>query len=576
MEGFFDRFLRVNLTERTWNVDHVSDEVLRAYLGGKGLAVHLLLENAPTGVDPLAPESPLVVAIGPATGTGLAPANRYALFAKSPLTGVFGESYAGGYVAPRISATGYDAILIEGASDNPVYLEISDKDVMIHDATAFWGMDLYEAEKALEREVGTRRAKAVVIGPAGEKRIPFAVVGNDEGHVAGRTGMGAVLGAKKVKGMVFHGETRRSLHDAEAISEYDRELRDRGKQDAGVAAYHQIGTPMSVAIANIAQVFPSYYWSSGSVSHWKEISAEAMMERFATASRTCHRCFIACRRVVTVREGRHTGLRLEGPEYETIFAFGGLCGVDDLAEIVYLNDVCDRLGMDTMTAGNVAGFAIEASHRGALDLGLDYGDVDGIADLLRQIAKQEGAGALLAQGVRAAGEALQLEDLAVHVKGLEPAGYDPRGLKGMGLAYAVSDRGACHLRATVYKPELSGTADRTAIEGKAELLLDFEDRHTIFDTLILCRFYRDLIGWDDLSRIIRGLTGLEMDKTGLQAISARIADNVRKYNLREGMEPADDTLPPYLLDKPLEPSGETLSRAELEQMVNEYYARRGW
>jgi aldehyde:ferredoxin oxidoreductase len=277
-----------------------------------------------------------------------------------------------------------------------------------------------------------------------------------------------------------------------------------------------------------------------------------------------------------VPSGRHAGLTVEGPEYETIGAFGGLCAVDDLAEIAYLNDICDRLGIDTITAGNVVGFAIEACRRGVLDLHLDYGDVDGIASLLRQIAYREGAGGLLARGVRAASRKLGLEELAVHVKGLEPSAFDPRALKGMGLAFAVADRGACHLRATVYKAEFAGWVDRTAGTGKAEVLLDFEDRHTLFDTLILCRFYRDLIGWDDLPAIIRAVTGLELDKAGLQALSAGIADTIREYNLREGMTPADDTLPSRLLKEPLVPSGETLTAAELEAMVADYYSLRGW
>jgi aldehyde:ferredoxin oxidoreductase len=557
-------------------VESISDDVLSRTLGGKGLGAHFLLESAPPGVDPLAPESPLIVTTGPATGSALAPANRYALFAKSPLTGVFGGSYGGGYVAPKVSATGYDAIVIEGAADHPIFLEISDQGVAFRDGAPFWGMGLYEAEKALEAEVDVPGAKAVVIGPAGERQVPFAVVGNDEGHVAGRTGMGAVLGSKKVKGIVFHGTASRSIHDERAIKAYDRDLRQRGRDDAGVEAYRAMGTPMMVAFLNTARAFPSVYWSAGAVPHWEQISAEAMAERFETRPSTCHRCFIACRRVATVLEGRHAGLALDGPEYETLFAFGGLCAVDDPAEVLYLNDICDRMGMDTISAGNVAGFAIEAARRGVLDIDLDYGDVDGIAHLLRQIASREGPGDLLAQGVRAAGEALELQDLAVHVKGLEPPGYDPRVLKGMGLAYAISDRGACHLRATVYKAELSGAADRAAVEGKAELVLDFEDRHTIFDTLIFCRFYRDLIGWDDLALVIHGLTGLEIDKAGLQALSARIADAIRRYNLREGMTPAQDTLPRRLLDAPLEPGGETLSEAELEQMVAEYYALRGW
>jgi len=576
MNGFYNRFLRVDLTNRISAVEILSDETLTRYFGGKGLAAHLLFECAPPGVDPLAPESPLIVATGPASDSRLAPANRYAIVAKSPLTGIFGESYAGGFVAPAISAAGYDAVLLMGAADEPVYVEISPEGAVFHDASGFWGLDLYEAEEALEKDLGVRGAKAIVIGPAGENLVPFAIVGNDEGHVAGRTGMGAVLGVKRVKGLVFHGDVSRTLFDPDGVADYNRDLRRRGQESAGVQAFGQMGTPATAAAVNLAQAFPSRYWSRGTVPHWEEIGAEAMAEQFDIRHRTCQGCFIACRKLATVRQGRRAGLTLEGPEYETIYAFGGLCEVDDPAEILYLNDICDRLGIDTITAGNVVGFAIEAASRGTLNLDITYGDVDGIAALLHQVAHREGPGDLLAQGVRGAAQELGLEDLAVHVKGLEPAGYDPRGLKGMGLAYAVSDRGACHLRATVYKPELTGAADPSTAEGKAELVLDYEDRHTIFDTLIFCRFYRDLIGWDDLSTVIHGLTGLEMDKGGLQALSARIANLIRDYNLREGMEPSDDTLPARLTREPLEPSGASLSKKELGKMIEEYYALRGW
>lgn len=576
MKGFYNRVLHVDLAARSWTSPAISDEVLAQFLGGKGLAAYLLSKEGPAGVDPLAPENPFIIGIGPATGTVLAPASRYAVFAKSPQTGIFAESYAGGHVAPQIKAAGYDAIVLKGASEEPVYLEISDAGVVFHDAAAFWGMDAYEAEEALERDVGVPRAKAIVIGPAGERLVPFALVGNDRGRQAGRTGMGAVLGAKRVKGLVFHGQAQCPLHDPDAVVAYDRDLRRRGREGGGAQAYREYGTPMMVAIANEVGFFPSYYWSAGTVPHWEEISAEALVERFHPRPKACYRCFFACGKVTTVPAGRHAGLTVEGPEYETLFAFGGLCAVDDLAEIVYLNDICDRLGMDTITAGNVAGFAIEASRRGAIDLELNYGDVDGIAQLLHQIAEREGIGQVLSQGVRAAAQELGLEDLAIHVKGLEPPGYDPRALKGMGLAFAVGDRGADHLRATVYKAEVAGWVDRTATEGKADVLLDFEDRHTIFDTLILCRFYRDMIGWDDLSLVIRALTGLALDKAGLEALSARIADTIRAYNLREGMVPADDTLPQRFFQEPLAPSGETLTEAELERMVAEYYQRRCW
>jgi aldehyde:ferredoxin oxidoreductase len=576
MLGFHGRILHVDVSERNFRAEAVAEEVLRDYLGGKGLGAYLLSQYAPRGVDPLSPENPLIVTTGPATGTVLAPASRYILISKSPQTGIFGESASGGHIAPQIKATGYDAIVIRGASSDPIYLEISDAGVTFHDARPFWGLDAYAAEEALEKDVGIPGAKAMVIGPAGERLVRFALVGNDRGRQAGRVGMGAVLGSKKVKGIVFHGRAECQLFDPEDIAAYDRELRERGKTDAGAANYRKFGTPMVVALTNRAGAFPSYYWSAGTVPHWAQISGDALVERFQPRPKACYRCFFACGKLVTVPDGRHAGLTVEGPEYETIYAFGGLCGVDDLAEILYLNDLCDRLGLDTITGGNVAGLAIEACRRGVLDLGLDYGDVDGIAELLRKVAAREGIGEIFAGGVRSAARQLGLEELAIHVKGLEPAGYDPRGLKGMGLAYAISDRGACHLRATVYKAELAGWVDRTTAEGKADLVLDFEDRHTVFDTLIFCRFYRDMIGWDDLPRIIRGLTGLELDKAGLQALSARIANLIRSYNLREGMVPADDTLPERLLREPIQPSGERLTPEELEKMVREYYDRRGW
>jgi aldehyde:ferredoxin oxidoreductase len=276
-----------------------------------------------------------------------------------------------------------------------------------------------------------------------------------------------------------------------------------------------------------------------------------------------------------VRSGRHAGLRLEGPEYETIYAFGGLCLIDNIEEIIYLNDICDQLGIDTITAGNLCGLTIEAARRGRIDIAIDYGDVDAIAGLLKKIAFRQGIGELLARGIKAASEEWGLQDLAVHVKGLEPAGYDPRVLKGVGLGYATSDRGACHLRATFYKAELSGMIDPDTIEGKAAMFVDFEDRLTLFDALILCRFFRDLYPWEALCETVQGLTGIETSTTRLKAISANISNMVRTFNIQEGLRREDDRLPSRLHKEALK-SGHQISEVELETMVTEYYHLRGW
>jgi aldehyde:ferredoxin oxidoreductase len=326
----------------------------------------------------------------------------------------------------------------------------------------------------------------------------------------------------------------------------------------------------------MAGAFPTKYWSLGRFDKWQNISADALLEKCRVKPKACPKCFFACGNLTEVVDGRHKGLIIEGPEYETIYAFGGLCMIDDIREIAYLNDICDRLGMDTMTAGNLAAFTIEASHRKSIGEKIEYGDVDGIAELLNKIARKEGIGAILAEGIIHASKEWGLEDLAIHVKGLEPAGYDPRVLKGMGLAYATSDRGACHLRATVYKAELSGIIPPDQIEGKAELLIDWEDRHILFDTLILCRFFRDLYPWEVLSLLVNATTGMELDKEQLGTIAANIINKTREFNLREGMKREDDTLPKRFFEEKLEDSGKVLLKSDFQKMISDYYRLRGW
>jgi len=265
-----------------------------------------------------------------------------------------------------------------------------------------------------------------------------------------------------------------------------------------------------------------------------------------------------------------------GPEYETIYAFGGLCMVKSLEEIIYLNDLCDRMGMDTITAGNLAAFAVEASKAKKIEEKLDYGDADGIADMLVKIAYRKGVGSILSEGVRHAAEVWGMEEKAIHVKGLEPAGFDPRVLKGMGLAYATSDRGACHLRATFYKSELSGQIDPDQIKGKAKLFVDYEDKMTLFDALILCRFYRDLITWKDLQEIIKSTCGLSLSKRSLKNMASGIINLARNFNQQEGVTKKEDKLPRRFFREVLQETGKTIQPKDLKFMLKEYYQLRGW
>ncbi len=333
---------------------------------------------------------------------------------------------------------------------------------------------------------------------------------------------------------------------------------------------------MLVSIMNIVGGFPTRYWSEGTLEGWENITAESLLERCHVEPTACPQCFMACGNLSEVKTGKHKGLQIAGPEYETIYAFGGLCMINRIEEIIYLNDICDRLGMDTISAGNLAAFTIEASKRGAIDEKLDYGDVDGIATLLKKIAYREEIGAILAQGIVEASKTWGLEDVAIHVKGLEPAGYEPRVLKGMGLSYATSDRGACHLRATFYKSELSGRVDPDQIQGKAKIFVEDEDRMTLFDTLILCRFFKDLIDWDDLAILVRSITGMDLDKKGLRQIAANVSNAARWFNIREGVTRIDDKLPKRFYQEALGRNKKVLREEDLNRMLDEYYDSRGW
>lgn len=577
MYGFYGRFLKVDLTDRTYDIATLTDTVLLKYLGGKGLASYLLYSMNPEGVDPLSPNNCLIFATGPITNSIIWGSSRYGVYTKSPQTGFYSESYAGGKVPEAIDSAGFDAIVFTGKSKRPAVIVIVPEGVEFHDATDIWGMNTYETENTVNGKFGkgARKSGAVVIGPAGENLVRFAVIENDYWRSAGRTGVGTVMGSKNLKAIVFKGNKKRPLFNEKRVRTFSKELAAESKDNPVVQTYKKMGTPMMVESVNKIKAFPTRYWSEGFFDKWKNISAEALHNQCNVQPRACAKCFIACGRMTTVLNGPYAGLKIEGPEYETIFAFGGLCMIDSIEEIAYLNDICDRLGMDTISAGNLCGFTIEAARRKKIDFQIEYGDVDAIAGLLKKIATRQGIGDVLARGIRHAAQTWNMEDMAVHVKGLELPGYDPRVLKGSGLAFATADRGACHLRATFHNPEIKGMIAPEIIEGKAELLIDFEDRLTLMDTLILCRFYRDMYPWERLGEIIEMTTGLKQDKAALRERAAEISTLIRCFNIREGMKPEDDNLPKRFYKESLK-SGHGIKKQELETMLQDYYNLRGW
>lgn len=576
MKGFYHKVLEIDMTKKSSTVLPVEEDILEQYLGVKGLATHLLLQHTPAGVDPFAPENRLIFSTGPVCNSPVWGGSRYGVFTKSPQTGLYCESYSGGKTPEAIDSCAFDAIIIHGRAGEPTVLSITEEGAAFLDGTHLWGKDAFYSETALREMLSDDAAKkkgVVTIGPAGEKGIPYAMISNDYWRQAGRGGAGAVMGSKHLKGILFQGSAQREFADLPGLKDYYKAFIAANSQSPGAQAYKSRGTTQMVAVMNSVEAFPTRYWSAGSCEHWEKISGDRYHEEHDIKPNACAKCFIACGRMATISRGRHTGLVLEGPEYETIYTFGGLCMIDDMGEIAYLNDLCDRLGLDTISAGNLVAFAMEATEQGKLD-GPTYGDADAAAKLLEEMVSREGTGNIFSQGIVQAAATLGMEDQAVHVKGMEPAGYEPRTLKGVGLAYAVSDRGACHLRTTFYKPELAGLIPPDQIEGKAEMLIDYEDRLSIFDCLVLCRFYRDMYTWEELAKLVQLMTGLAATPENLKQTGSRVTELAREFNLREGMTPEADTLPKQF-HKPL-PTGQVLTEKELDTLLDEYYALKGW
>jgi aldehyde:ferredoxin oxidoreductase len=569
--------LRIDLTRNSVSEEFVPSALTRELIGAKGLGTHYLCAEVGPEVAPLDPRNKLVFAVGPMAGTAMLGSNRYSVFFLSPLTGGYCECYSGGNLTPQFAKTGYKVVIVEGRAERPTYLEISDQGVGFHDARDVWGLDAYQTEERLLARTANRRAQACVIGPAGERMVRFACVNNNRWHQLGRGGPGAVFGSKNLKGIVWHGERPVQVARPDEFKALARDLMERAKDDPGAAAYRRGGTLNLVRTLNGIGAFPTRYWRKGTLPGFERITVETMLAEHGTKHEVCPPCTFRCVKLNQVFTGRHAGLQIEGPEYETAYAFGGLCEITDLAEIMWLNDICDRLGVDTMTAGNLCALAIEASRRGLIGERLDYGDPDGVAAFLTAMCLREGIGDVWADGILRVEREYGLEGVAVHVKGMEPAGYEPRVMKGMGLAYAATTRGACHLRATMYKPELTGVTDPQAVEGKAAVYCEWEDRLLIMDTLLYCRFYRDLLPWPFITAVVNAAVGTDYTEADLHGVANRIITMTHAFNLARGIGRESERLPYWISDRAMEDeAARKLTQAEMDVMMADYYRIRGW
>jgi len=594
MKGHRGVVLRVNLSDGKIMKEKLSLQLTDRYIGGKGIgtAIHCA-ENRPD-VDALSPENKMVIATGPAAGTSVPTATRISLFAKAPLNGVGLEAYLGGSFGHFMKKAGYDIFVIEGKAASPVFLRIVDDEVTIEDASQLWGREIYATEDILKKELG-KNARVLSIGPAGERLVRFACIGHDYNRHFGRMGSGALMGSKNLKAIALIGTGNVDVYDTEGLKRYVRELNTRIKEHPATGhVYPLAGTVNFVTKANSLGVFPSHYWEEGEARHKENITFEYMQEHTIVRQARCFGCPIGCAHINRIKEGNYEGIEIDGPEFETIYVFGGLCDVYDIEHIIKLNDVCDRLGVDTMHTGNVLGLLMSATEKGRIsdEYRIEFGDTERMLEFIENIVYRKAGWQIMGEGVRTIAAAFGLEDMAVHVKGLEPAGYDPRGVQSMAITYGVGNRGATHLSSNSYARDISGiarefeisendkTLNRFSLDKKAELVYNMINFNAIADCFIFCRFLnRDLLTWEDYSTVLYLLTGMKKGKDELIERANNIVSLGRWYNIRSGLSYKDDFLPERFYTEPNISEGgqgKFISKDEYVKALQTYYSLRKW
>ena len=565
--------LHVNLSDKSIRREPLPPELFKQYFGGRGLGVKLLFDNLAPGTDALSPANLLVFAVGPSTATSVPTAGRFVVITKSPTTGTIFDSHAGGYFGAQLRRAGFAAVIFYGKSDSPVYLWINDDQVEIRDASKIWGKDTYAATDALLEETDPK-AQVACIGPAGENLGMMAAIMTDKHRAAGRGGVGAVMGSKNLKAIVAKGTGTAGVHDSErlktAVERSRRLIKKNAVTNKSLPVY---GTPVLVSIVNELGMLPTNNFQEGTFNDAEGVSGEKLLERFSAGTYHCHGCPIGCGRVSMIK-----GKKVGGPEYESLWALGPQCGINDLEWIAIANDRCNALGLDTISTGSTIGAAMELVQRGKLDAPLKFGDTTGVLEIIEDMAHMRGLGAEMSEGSKKLTDRYGAPELAMQAKGLELPAYDPRGAQGHALGYATSNRGGCHLRSYLIGPEVLGSpvlVDRDRPDGKADLVMLYQDLSAAMDCMVVCRFTNFAWTVDDYAEMLSAGTGIELSGRDLLRLGERIYNLERLFNLREGFTAKDDTLPPRFF-KPLPEGGSRNRVVHLEEMLTEYYKLRGW
>lgn len=584
MSGWVGKLLRVNLTEGTVSKEGLNTEAARSFLGGRGLGSKILMDEVDPGVEPFSPENKLIFMTGPLTGTFGSSAGRYEVIAKAPLTGTIGASNSGGHFGSELKYAGYDGVIFEGKAEKPVYLYINDDEVQLKSAEHLWGKTVFEATDELLKETA-EDARVACIGPGGERLVLFATVMNDKHRAAGRSGLGAVMGSKNLKAVVVRGtksiEAAKPEEFLESCIDARKKLKAHPVTGAGLPAY---GTEVLVNILNQSGALPTRNWKDGGYfEHADDTGGEALKEKYLVRNKGCFGCSIGCGRVTRIPEGKYKSFG-EGPEYEAAWSYGADCGVRDLAAISKANFTCNELGIDPITMGSTIACAMEMYEKGILgrdEVGrsLTFGDADAIVELTRMAGLREGFGDKLAQGSYRLAEGYGHPELSMSVKKQEMPAYDGRGVQGMGLEYATSNRGGCHVRGYLTSPEILGVPEKLdplVTTDKAAWLKTFQDLTAVVDSIGICLFTTFGIGLPEMAGMLRGATGADCSDADVLKAGERIWNLEKLFNLKAGFTKADDTLPERLLKEPL-PNGPGKGKVvELDTMLKEYYEVRGW
>ncbi|HUU02493.1 MAG TPA: aldehyde ferredoxin oxidoreductase family protein [Myxococcota bacterium] len=603
--GCMNQFLDVDLTSGKIETKPVNPADQELYIGGRGLGARLLYDETKPGLDPFDEEMVIIFSVGPLTGTAAPQSNRFIVTTKSPLTGAIADSHCGGNFATKLKKAGYDYIIVRGKSKNPVYLEITEEGGRIKDASHLWGQGTRATQEALPASFGK-----AVIGPAGENKVRYACIVSQT-RVAGRCGTGAVMGAKNLKAIIADGKRKVPVARPEEYQQLQKEIiKFLLAHPMTGRILPELGTANLVMTTAGRNIIPTRNYQAGQDLHTPELSGEKMRDEILVRDDGCLSCPIRCGRRVKI-DGRET----KGPEFETIGLIGNNLGIFDLQAVVELGELCDDLGLDTISCGNTLGFATELTEKGMFTSDLAWGKVDAYRQAIEDIARRRGIGAKLAEGTRKMAAEFGGEDFAINVKGLELPAYDPRGCYGQGLEYAVCNRGGCHIRGSTMFLEATGpvSIDPHSITSKPELVILQQNSNASISSLTMCYFsayamipaaifkldpnsltYRLIMGamlhagplvhlmlklknpakllW--FEKFLSQVTGLNVSMGELNEIGERVYNLERLYNLREGLSGADDALPRRLTRDSIFPGIE--GGVPLEPMLAAYYRIRGW